>query len=351
MNEKWLENLKNAIEKSGLQHEIVIWGASNKSDAIALEFSKWGFCVSGYIDRNHANIRKYKGYTVYGAEKLKTKKYFVYVALQANYIDVIEILSSYGYQEFTDYWYPMRLVDLDGTKNYQDPYGNQLITENCNFINVRLRNGGKIEIKSKKLDGTTKITSEGDSHVIIGENVSVGKEVEISSINGKVEIGDGCQFDSCILIRASSKGAVYIHDGCTAQRQCVLVASFNARLILGADCMLSYFVAMRAGNSHNMIDLDSFVHLDDNFDRDVILGKHVWVGMRATIMNGVTIGSGATVGANSFVCKKRFMANCCVAGNPARVLRERTAWLRDGVTMNKNIEDYDSFIFENEDDR
>ena len=68
--------------------------------------------------------------------------------------------------------------------------------------------------------------------------------------------------------------------------------------------------------------------------------------MRATIMNGVEIGSGSTVGANSFVCKKKFPANCCLAGNPAKVLREQTAWIRDGVIMHEDVEDYLDFIYD-----
>lgn len=109
--------------------------------------------------------------------------------------------------------------------------------------------------------------------------------------------------------------------------------------------MVSYFVFIRAGNGHNIIDLDLLTNLDDNSEWDVVIGKHVWIGMRTTVMNGVKIGSGSIVGGNSFVCKKTFPVNCCLAGNPAKIIRKRTAWLRDGVTIHKEIRDYFDYIY------
>ena len=52
------------------------------------------------------------------------------------------------------------------------------------------------------------------------------------------------------------------------------------------------------------------------------------------------------IGANSFVCKKKFPPNCCLAGIPAKIIRERTAWIRDGISIHKDIEDYQEFIYD-----
>lgn len=349
MNESKYDNLKEAIGKSKLQHDIMIWGATEKSDEMVSLFTAWGFTVSGYIDRDYINIKEYKGYRVHGAEQLNKRKYFVYVALKANHKEVIDTLELFGYQEFEDYWYPRRLVDLDGTQNYQDPYGNSLITENSNPIQLLLRDGGKVKIKTKYLNETVKITSEGCASITIGERVSFGGKTVVSSTNGTIMIHDHCKFREFIAFRTSSGGEIHIGEDCSIQTYAHFVASFGAKIVLGQDCMVSYMVLIRAGNSHNMIDLNTLEHLDDNSNRDVIIGKHVWIRMRATIMNGVEIGSGSTVGANSFICKKKFPTNCCLAGNPAKILRERTAWIRDGVVMHKDIEDYLDFIYDEED--
>lgn len=346
MEKEWISNLKKTLECSDYKHKIIIWGASTKSDSILNMFKEWGCTVVGYVDRKADSICEYNKLPVYEICHLQEEKYFVYVALSAHHADVLSKLDEFGYSEFVNFWYPHRLVDLDGTVNYEDAYGNTLTTRNTNPILVRLRIGGKIEIKTSKLDEKTKITSEGESYVKIGEGVSCGEKVVISCTNGTIIIKDKCKFDSFINLRASCGGEIHIDKRCSLQRDCAIVASFHARIILGMDCMVSYSVFIRAGNSHNMIDLKTFEHFDDNPNRDVVLGEHVWVGMRVTLINGVRIGSGSTVGANSFVCKKRFPSNCCLAGNPATILRERTAWIRDGKVMHRNMEDYENFIYD-----
>ncbi len=52
----------------------------------------------------------------------------------------------------------------------------------------------------------------------------------------------------------------------------------------------------------------------------IVLGKNVWVGSNATILQGVTIGDNAVVAAGAVVTKD-VPANCVVGGVPAKVIR------------------------------
>jgi acetyltransferase-like isoleucine patch superfamily enzyme len=56
---------------------------------------------------------------------------------------------------------------------------------------------------------------------------------------------------------------------------------------------------------------------------DVIIGDRVWIAYRAIILPGVTIGESAVVGAGAVVTKD-VEAYTIVAGNPARVIGERS---------------------------
>lgn len=56
--------------------------------------------------------------------------------------------------------------------------------------------------------------------------------------------------------------------------------------------------------------------------KPIIIGEYVWVGSDVRICKGVTIGDGAIIAANSVVTKD-VPANSIVAGNPARVVKER----------------------------
>lgn len=55
---------------------------------------------------------------------------------------------------------------------------------------------------------------------------------------------------------------------------------------------------------------------------DVIIGNDVWIGQEAFILSGVVIGDGAVIGARSVVTND-IPPYSVVAGNPARVIRER----------------------------
>ena len=56
-------------------------------------------------------------------------------------------------------------------------------------------------------------------------------------------------------------------------------------------------------------------------DRDVRIGKNVWIGAQCMILKGVQIGDNAVVGAGSVVVHD-VPANTLVAGNPARVVKQ-----------------------------
>ena len=52
----------------------------------------------------------------------------------------------------------------------------------------------------------------------------------------------------------------------------------------------------------------------------VKIGKHVWIGSGALIMDGVTIGDGAIIGAQSLI-KEDVPPGATAVGTPARVIK------------------------------
>lgn len=72
--------------------------------------------------------------------------------------------------------------------------------------------------------------------------------------------------------------------------------------------------------SHNKFD--DFHYIDSDSQISVIIGNDVWVGARATILEGVTIGDGAVVAAGAVVTKD-VPPYAIVGGVPAKVIRYR----------------------------
>lgn len=55
---------------------------------------------------------------------------------------------------------------------------------------------------------------------------------------------------------------------------------------------------------------------------DIVIGHDVWIGRGATILSGVRVGNGAVIGAAAVVARD-VPPYSIVAGNPARLIRER----------------------------
>ena len=55
-------------------------------------------------------------------------------------------------------------------------------------------------------------------------------------------------------------------------------------------------------------------------DRDVVIGKNVWIGMNCLILKGTVIGDNSIIGAGSVVSGE-IPSNSLAVGNPARVIK------------------------------
>ncbi len=68
----------------------------------------------------------------------------------------------------------------------------------------------------------------------------------------------------------------------------------------------------------------NFKYIDDQRELSVIIGNDVWIGARATILEGVTIGDGAVIAAGAVVTKD-VPPYAIVGGVPAKIIRYRFA--------------------------
>ncbi|MFC1672945.1 CatB-related O-acetyltransferase [Pseudomonadota bacterium] len=109
------------------------------------------------------------------------------------------------------------------------------------------------------------------------------------------------------------------------------------RLIIGKYCALAHGVRFVMNGANHRIDGVSTYpfpifgegwgqHMDLLSDLpsrgDTVVGNDAWIGMEAMLMPGVTIGDGAIIGARAVVSRD-VPPYSVVAGNPARVVRER----------------------------
>ena len=130
------------------------------------------------------------------------------------------------------------------------------------------------ELFGKKVDETFRVFPP--FYTDCGKNITVGKNVFINSgccfqDQGGIEIGDGTLIGHQVVI------ATLNHDLCPPNRA-------------------------------------------DMFPKAVKIGKNVWIGAHATILQGVTIGDNAVVAAGAVVTKD-VPKNTVVGGVPAKIIK------------------------------
>ena len=135
-------------------------------------------------------------------------------------------------------------------------------------------------------------------------------------------------------------------DGATLEASGTFSVGDNAYVIIRKN------VALRLGSGYinsnaqivcdksitigNQVAIADGVLIRDSDDHDicyegyektapVVIGDHVWIGHRATILKGVTIGDGAIIAAGAVVTKD-VPPNAIAGGVPAKVIKNDVKW-------------------------
>ena len=118
------------------------------------------------------------------------------------------------------------------------------------------------------------------------------------------------------------------------------LAHLSGDVTLGADCSVNVSTVVRGtvavGDGVRIGGQTSLLGFNHGTDpaapirtqplttRGITVGDDVWVGSHVVVLDGVTIGAGVVVGAGAVVTRD-VPAGAIVGGNPARVIRWRTA--------------------------
>ena len=96
----------------------------------------------------------------------------------------------------------------------------------------------------------------------------------------------------------------------------------GTKVKISANCLFSTKIDIRTTDSHSIFNSNGE---RTNFDRDIFIGEHVWIGRMVSILKGSNIGDGSVIGSMSLVSgtvSKKVMA----AGIPAKTIKENLSW-------------------------
>jgi acetyltransferase-like isoleucine patch superfamily enzyme len=134
-----------------------------------------------------------------------------------------------------------------------------------------------------------------NSKLIIRDNFSINRGADIFlGEYAELELGSG-----------------YIMDN--VQIQCL------EKIKIGNDVVISRDVIIRDSDSHDILDGK---HIQT---KEIEIGNHVWIGLRAVILKGVKVGDGSIIAAGALV-NKDVPPKCLVGGVPAKILNYNVEW-------------------------
>ncbi len=182
-------------------------------------------------------------------------------------------------------------------------------------------NNNLVSIKSKRHGFYVRIYGDNNS-IDIGENSRLKyTQITILGDNNHIIAEDGSKLDGPCKITLEGNSTLYI--GRNSGIRGVTFVAKDANITVGRNCMFSYDVIVRNNDSHKVLDADGNV---TNGAQDIVIGDHVWLCERSTILKGVTIGENSILGFGAVVTKD-CPPNSVMAGNPARVVKQNVTWL------------------------
>lgn len=100
-----------------------------------------------------------------------------------------------------------------------------------------------------------------------------------------------------------------------------LIASPNAKIKIGQNCLIAYRVHMRT-DMHTYLDADELIREQGHSENDIVIGNDCWVGYGAQVMSGVIIADGCVIAAGAVVTKDTEPYGV-YAGVPATLIKKR----------------------------
>jgi len=158
-----------------------------------------------------------------------------------------------------------------------------------------------------------------DSYLIIKNKVNISKGVQLTALNGgKIFIGNNVYIGRFVQINAIG-GEIYINDEVVCVNDFSIITSWG-KVEIGSNTLIAPFCHIQ--DKDHGFKKNDLIRNQEGEIRPIFIGQDVWLGSGAIVLKGVRINEGAVVGAGSVVTSD-IPAYAVAAGNPARILKYR----------------------------
>lgn len=162
---------------------------------------------------------------------------------------------------------------------------------------------------------------------VFGKDCVVSPEAHIYEVS-QAKVGNGVKIASHSLLRRLE---LTMGDDCTVNSYAVL----HGKITIGSHVSIAPGAKL-FGENHNFSRIDIPFKRQGNRRDGIIIGDDVWIGSDVVITDGVKVGSHVVLAAGAVVVKD-IPDYALAGGNPARVIRDRRAALKDSPETEKLI--------------
>lgn len=167
-----------------------------------------------------------------------------------------------------------------------------------------LRCKSKIKIGANlSIDKNCHIDALSDEGIVLGNNVSIGKNTTIECSGSMKELGKGFKVGNNVGL------GTHGFFGCAGGIE------------IGNDVIFGNYVSLHSEN-HNYSDNTLPIRLQGVNRNGIKIGDDCWIGAKTTFLDGTELGNGCVVAAGAVV-RGKFSSNSVIGGVPAKLIKSR----------------------------
>ena len=172
---------------------------------------------------------------------------------------------------------------------------------------------GKIMLPEKVNTAMIKIGFGDVGHYDRKRSRSIWQVSGTVAFGGKASIGHGSKL--------SVRGNLTLGADFNMTAESTIVCAHQ--ISFGKDCLLSWDILIMDTDEHPIYNQEG---IRTNPDKPIIVGNHVWIGCKCTLLKGTEIPNNTVVAAGTLLTSAFSGKNQIVGGNPPAVLKSDVRW-------------------------
>ena len=155
--------------------------------------------------------------------------------------------------------------------------------------------------KNVTIENDTILDGYSKNKIVLGNGVKIGSFSNLNTTSHMSKYGIG--------LRMGNNSAIgdYTHFGAAGG------------IVIGNDVIMGSYISFHSEN-HNFSDTSKLIREQGVTNKGIVLGNNIWVGAKATFLDGCVVGNNCVIAAGAVV-NGVFPDNVVIGGVPAKILK------------------------------